>query len=124
MFSCSPEDIDPSKSLTDIAAEIMSLRKELQETWNEYVDVAYLSGLVDTQKTPEEQFDDLDATIAEVANYGARSIMKIQSDKHTWLDRYALPVRIQYKKSGEIERTLVSGETHITKSQDVLPDAS
>jgi len=110
-YSCSPDEIDPSIALPDIAQEILSLQTALRELWNEYADIAMISGLVDSTKEPMEIMDALESSLMAVADGGAHSALELQPSDISWQEEYGQPKSISYGFDGVITYTLDSGET-------------
>jgi hypothetical protein len=114
MYSCEPDEVNPSVQMPDIAHEILRLQSELGDLWQEYIEVAELSGFVDSEKPHEENFAILESTMMAVAERGPYSALRTQSEGVNWADENGLPQRMHYRKDGVVEYTYDSGETFLS----------
>ena len=114
-YSCSPDEIDPSIVLPDIAQEILSIQSSLRALWNEYTDIALLSGLADPTQEPSEIMHHLESTMMRVAEHGAHSALSFQPSEVDWVDEWGNPKSMRYTRDGEITYTLDSGERFSAK---------
>lgn len=113
-MSCLPPDIDPTSELNDIANEILSVQETLTELYAELMDRAENLGLVD-EEDDLLLVDEKLSKLVEAASIRRLTIFNISSimgdDYPSWHEQYAQPQKIHWKRDGNIDVTLITGET-------------